>query len=160
MAGTSILDAARSAGINLAASCGGKGFCGQCRIIITGGVVSSPLQNEDEILSPEDRNCGHRLACSTFIESDIKVHVPEKSHVNDLVLQLEGERISHDVDPLIRSYDVAVNPPSLTDPISDIKRIIKFLGENHNISVSAVDIIGSKHLSELLRKGNWEKLLK
>ena len=156
LAGTSILDAARSAGINLAATCGGKGFCGRCRVIITGGDVSSPLQNEDEFISQEDRKCGHRLACCTFPESDLKVHIPERSHVTDLKLQLEGEMVSHEIDPLIKSFDVAVDPPSLVDSTSDLKRVLKCLDETHEISVSAVDIMGAKPLSDLLRKGNWE----
>ncbi len=156
LAGTNIMDAARSAGVNLAASCGGKGLCGQCRVIITKGDVSSPLEIEDKFLSPDDKAKGYRLACRTFPESDIKVHVPEKSLVSDLKLQLEGEATGYEVDPVIKSCDVTVSPPGLADPASDLKRIIKSLKNSHNITAVSADIMAVRQLPLLLRKNNWE----
>ena len=156
LAGTNIMDAARSAGINLAASCGGKGHCGQCRVIITKGDVSSPLKNEEKFLSPGDKAEGYRLACRTFPESDIKVLIPEKSLVNDLKLQLEGEETGYEIDPVIKSCDVTVSPPGLADPVSDLKRIIKSLKESHNITGVSADVMAVRQLPLLLRKNNWE----
>ncbi len=155
-AGTSIMDAARSAGINLSATCGGKGFCGQCRIIIIDGKVSSPLQNEDASSSSKDKTKGHRLACCTFPEGDVKVHIPEGSQIIDPKFQIDGKGINYEIDPVIKSYNVAVNPPSLKDPVSDIKRVVESLKKNHNITGVSADLMAVRQLPALLRKNNWE----
>ena len=81
LAGTSILDAARFAGINISAACGGKGSCGKCRVIISQGKVSPILENETNLISHKDIEDGHRLACMAFPESNLKIEIPEKIHV-------------------------------------------------------------------------------
>ena len=156
LAGTSIMEAAGSAGINITAACGGKGFCGQCRVVIKGGDVSSPLKKEMEFISQDDIGCGHRLACCVFPEGDVKVHIPEKSLLTGFRLQVEGEAAGLEADPLIRSCDISVSPPSLADPVSDIKNVLRGLKENHNISDLSVDIMAAKQMPALLRKHNWE----
>ncbi len=156
LAGTSILDAARSAGIGLSAACGGKGNCGQCRVIINQGKVSPLLENEKEILLADDIKNGQRLACCTFPEGNLKVHIPEKSLLSDLQLQLEGEKNELEIDPLVKSYNIRVKIPSLQEPAADLDRVLEELGNRHNIIDPSVDILALKQLPVLLRENNWE----
>ncbi len=156
LAGTSILEAARSAGIGLSATCGGKGSCGQCRVIINEGNVSAPLETEEETLSAEDLKNGHRLACCTFPEANLKVHIPEKSLLSDLQLQLDGKNNEFEIDPLVKSFNIRVKTPSLKEPAADLDRVLEALSNTHNIIDPSVDILALKQLPLLLRKNNWE----
>jgi uncharacterized 2Fe-2S/4Fe-4S cluster protein (DUF4445 family) len=153
--GTSILEAARLAGIGLSAACGGKGTCGQCRVMISGGIVSPPVAGESEILSTEDIKNGLRLACCTFPAGDLKVHIPQKSLLTGLKLQLEGENSDLELDPVIRSFDITVVPPSLLEPAGDLNRVLEELDVSHDIVNTSVDILALKRLPVLLREHNW-----
>ncbi|HLD35676.1 MAG TPA: 2Fe-2S iron-sulfur cluster binding domain-containing protein, partial [Planctomycetota bacterium] len=57
--GTSILDAAREAGLHIQSVCGGDGVCGKCRVIIKSGKVESPPTG---LLTPEEIDDGVVLA--------------------------------------------------------------------------------------------------
>lgn len=59
--GTSILDAAKQAGIFLDAPCGGNGTCGKCEVSLTQDDETSPV-----------------LACKTQVQSDCTVTMPQK----------------------------------------------------------------------------------
>ncbi|HEX68481.1 MAG TPA: 2Fe-2S iron-sulfur cluster binding domain-containing protein, partial [bacterium] len=49
--------------------CGGRGICGKCKIRIKGEF--SPLTEEErEILSPEERKGGIRLACQVKVKGE------------------------------------------------------------------------------------------
>ncbi|MGD9159870.1 MAG: ASKHA domain-containing protein [Desulfobacteraceae bacterium] len=154
LAGTSILEAVRSAGIGLSATCGGKGSCGQCRVVINEGKVSPLLESEKDILTTEDVRSGQRLACCTFPEGNLKVHIPEKSLLTDLKLQLEGEKSDLEIDPLIRSFDITVKSPTLDEPTADLDRVLEALKDGHNIIDPSVDILALKQLPLFLRKNN------
>lgn len=156
LAGTSILEAARSAGIALSATCGGKGSCGQCRVIINEGKVSPLLDNEKKFILKKDIDRGHRLACCTFPEGNLKVQIPEKSLLTELKLQLEGEKSDLEIDPMIRSFDITVKPPVLEEPAADLDRVFVELKRSYNIIDPSVDIIALKRLPVLLRENNWK----
>ena len=74
--GTSVIKAAREAGLHINASCGGAGVCGKCRVIVESGAVEG---GTSEKLSPEDFEKGYRQACTTEIHEDITVRIPEES---------------------------------------------------------------------------------
>jgi uncharacterized 2Fe-2S/4Fe-4S cluster protein (DUF4445 family) len=155
-AGTTILEAAKSAGITLSASCGGKGRCGQCRVNILDGQISPLTQNEIEIISADDIEQGQRLACSVYPTGDVTVSMPERSLLIDPRLQVEGNGFSADIDPVIRFFNIKVTPPSLHDPSSDIKRVISQLEKEYGLSGLSVDIMALKELPVILRKNSWE----
>ena len=73
--GSNLLDAARRAGIDLGSFCSGQGDCGECRIIILEGNVSTLTSEERESLTPEELRDGVRLACCTRLYSSVKVRV-------------------------------------------------------------------------------------
>ncbi|MBO4452350.1 MAG: DUF4445 domain-containing protein [Clostridia bacterium] len=71
--GTSVADAAKAAGITIGMPCGGKGICGNCRVIVSGG-ISAPSDLERELLSNASK--GERLACMTYINGDCRIEIP------------------------------------------------------------------------------------
>jgi ferredoxin len=62
-AGSTLLDAARSAGVELVSICGGAGLCDSCKIRLVDGELSSVRETEEEALEEEDIAMGFRLAC-------------------------------------------------------------------------------------------------
>lgn len=74
--GTSVIKAAREAGLHINASCGGAGVCGKCRVIVESGQVEG---GASEKLSPEDFENGYRQACTAEVHEDITVRIPEES---------------------------------------------------------------------------------
>ena len=56
-----IAEAARQAGVSLRSVCGGKAFCGKCRVRVEGQGISSPSEDEQGHLAPGQLAAGWRL---------------------------------------------------------------------------------------------------
>lgn len=88
---TTLLDAARAAGVELQAVCGGAGTCGGCRVRVVSGSVGAADEMERAALTEAERASGLRLACRTTLLADARVDVPSDSLVSEQRLQLEGD---------------------------------------------------------------------
>ncbi len=66
--GTTLIRAARKAGLHINASCGGAGVCGKCRVLLKEGNVDGGISDK---LSPQDLNDGFRQACTSIITENI-----------------------------------------------------------------------------------------
>ena len=77
--GTTILEAAREAGVYIDAPCNGKGLCGGCRVRVMEGEAEAPTAAESSLVRPGDRELGYRLACMTRIRGDMTVLVAQES---------------------------------------------------------------------------------
>ncbi|WP_028314329.1 ASKHA domain-containing protein [Desulfatibacillum aliphaticivorans] len=120
---TTIAQAAQSAGVPLAADCGGKGKCGKCRVHILAGGAAPPDSSELKVLEQSSAAPQERLACMTRILGDVKIHVPKASMVHEQSLQLEGRMRSPDGDRLVQSRFVNLPLPNLQDQRSDSRRL-------------------------------------
>ena len=77
--GSSLLDACRTAGIELEGHCGGYGACGGCHVLVEDGMDHlSPPDDEEEdgldmvqFLTPESR-----LACRAMVRGDVVIRRP------------------------------------------------------------------------------------
>ncbi len=75
--GTQLLDALAQVGIHLPSGCGGKGTCGQCRVVVReGGGAILPI--ELARVTKREARRGTRLACQVPIKRDIVVRVPDE----------------------------------------------------------------------------------
>jgi uncharacterized 2Fe-2S/4Fe-4S cluster protein (DUF4445 family) len=63
VSGTSILKAAHDAGIDVTATCGGRGRCTSCRVKFVAGAVPPPTIGDEVQLGDEQVREGYRLAC-------------------------------------------------------------------------------------------------
>jgi len=96
--GSTILDAAQAAGLDLRSTCGGRGECGKCRVIIEKAAIKPSQFHDERFLSSLERLQGYHIACQTEILGDLLVDVP-------LETRLENQRILSDaVIPKIELY--------------------------------------------------------
>jgi Na+-transporting NADH:ubiquinone oxidoreductase subunit F len=59
-------------GVYLPAACGGRGSCGQCRLVVKRG-GGEPLLTEMALISPRDLKQHWRLACSVTVREDLAI---------------------------------------------------------------------------------------
>ncbi|MBA3028233.1 MAG: DUF4445 domain-containing protein [Desulfobacteraceae bacterium] len=77
-------------GVATGATCGGRGTCGHCAVLVTRGDVLPPLEWEMNTLGRDKVQSGWRLACQTFIRSDVAVFIPQEDHSTGPRLLTEG----------------------------------------------------------------------
>ena len=75
-ADATIMDAAKSAGVDLTSPCGGDGLCGKCKVIVRQGNVTA---RPTSLLSREEIRHGYVLACQTAVTGDVEVEIPPES---------------------------------------------------------------------------------
>jgi uncharacterized 2Fe-2S/4Fe-4S cluster protein (DUF4445 family) len=73
--GTTILKAAHGAGIDVTATCGGRGRCTSCRVKFVAGLVPPPTINDQLQLGEALAREGYRLACQCVLTSAATVQV-------------------------------------------------------------------------------------
>ena len=166
--GTTVLDAARTAGIYITSLCGGDGVCGKCRVqVSTGKVQTEPTA----LLTPEESDEGTVLACSAQVFEDITVTIPPESRTEEGAVLLKGslnlyssvERIESKVldeamafvhSPLSTKIFLKLPPPSLTDAVSDLERIYRELRKKAPFPILQTGLANIKNLGRLLRDAN------
>jgi len=151
--GTSILDAARAAGVRIRNDCGGRGACGRCVVHIRSGEVAR-LSTRFDLREGED------LACRTLaVETDIRVFVPMASReVTEEVTVQEGEPAPAEFPPpesLVKNVRLRVRPPSLEDNVADDDRLLRALRQWHPARYR-LPLGVRRDLPRVLRAANWE----
>ena len=72
--GDSLLEVARSTGIDIDAPCSGNGQCGKCRVTLVEGELQG---GEGRQLTADEIGKGVRLACLSEVSGDAIIEVPE-----------------------------------------------------------------------------------
>jgi len=118
--GATVLDVARSLGVDLDSVCGGRGICGHCQIApiegesLEHGLVSTRASltviSEDEQRYREKRGLAsdRRLGCKARVNSDVIIDVPPESQLRRRVVRKRVEVPILTLDPVVRLYYVAV----------------------------------------------------
>ena len=153
-AGSSVMDAARLAGVGIASTCGGEGSCGRCRVTLLGPDLPAPSEADLRFLSPAEIGMGQRLACRTPVTAERRVHVPTASLVTGQRLQLDGPPSHVPVDAAVRAFEVEAEPPSLIDPRSDLDRVLSAL-DAAGVPGLAADPAVVRQLTPLVRRTGW-----
>ena len=151
---TTLLEAARQAGLALSSTCGGVGRCGQCFLVVLSGSVSPPTGDEEYSLTQPELQRGQRLACQTRIHSNVKVHVPSSSLMTAQRLQLAGDLEELTLDPLIHVYDLEAPLPTLHDPRSDLERLAAALPPTSNQTIGVEPAV-IRQISVVARSCHW-----
>ncbi|MBS3764107.1 MAG: DUF4445 domain-containing protein [Planctomycetes bacterium] len=151
--GTSLLDAAREAGVRIRNDCGGQGVCRRCVVRVDQGQVHSSGSTED--LAENET-----LACRTLVfESDVTVHVPESSReVREDVTISKGEPspVSHDPEKSpVRRFDLSLSKPTLEDHLPDTERLVRALEAQEKANYSFAPGL-LRVLPLRLRDADWE----
>jgi uncharacterized 2Fe-2S/4Fe-4S cluster protein (DUF4445 family) len=152
--GETLLAAAQAAGVGLVAICGGAGVCGDCRVRLVQGELSSATGAERELLSSQEREKGFRLACQAVPLSDVKLDIPPESLSAPQRLQVEGQEVEMEPDPWAVPVDIEMDPPSLHDLRPDYARLQDAV-EECGLPRPSAGLSRLIDLSEQLRTQGW-----
>ncbi|MEM2273121.1 MAG: ASKHA domain-containing protein [Candidatus Bathyarchaeia archaeon] len=153
-----LLEAAKAAGVDITAVCGGLGRCGKCRVIIEAGRESldPPTEAERGLLSETDLSTGYRLACQVFVRKNILAKIPEESRTGRQRLLVEGIEVPVKADQCVKKYFVEVPKPNLFDLRSDAERLLDALGEKYGLSNLIIEPFVLQSLPLILRDADWK----
>jgi uncharacterized 2Fe-2S/4Fe-4S cluster protein (DUF4445 family) len=152
--GTSLLEAAQQAGIDLIAVCGGGGTCGTCRVRLISGGVTPISEDEKLFLSEEELSSGVRLGCQAVPLTDVRIDIPPQSLTAPQRTQVEGVEGEISLDPTTIGIDLDLDPPSSYDLRADAARVRDALLACGTSQV----VVGHpvlEDISERLRSLNW-----
>ena len=158
--GTDLLTAAQEANVYVNASCSGSGSCGKCKLIVDSGEVD---HQETRLLSPKDKERGMVLACQAKILSDITVRIPEETLEKNLKAAGMGQEATdklfgrvREIDPLVKTYSLTLDPPTLEDTVSDLDRLKRGLArQGCDTFAMSTDLRLMRQLTRTMREGNW-----
>ncbi|MCP5073324.1 MAG: DUF4445 domain-containing protein, partial [Rhodobacteraceae bacterium] len=100
VAGDSLLQAGRRSGVEIAATCGGRGRCRSCRIKLVEGTPPVPTVADRSQLSQEEIREGYRLACQCLPGSDAVIAIAPPVNETSFQILVESGDGGHDADGL------------------------------------------------------------
>ncbi len=131
--GEQLLEVLNRANISIESTCGGRGSCTNCRIVVKKG--TAPIgEIEREQLSQEELDSGMRLACQLEVVDDLDIEIPSEYFRHEQVI-LEDSLSDLDIDPVIEVRRVVIKDPSLEHQISDFERLIDALGRARPMNI-------------------------
>jgi uncharacterized 2Fe-2S/4Fe-4S cluster protein (DUF4445 family) len=128
---STLLDAVRSAGVDMEATCGARGRCRSCRVKVLTGEVPPPTVQDSFQLGPDAVQERFRLACQTRVIGDCKVAaMPPKSESGHQILAsgdvAADRRLT--LDSGVRKHLVqAKTPTGEHHQTSDVEEILRGL---------------------------------
>ena len=165
--GTPVLDAARELGVYVESVCGGRGICGRCQIEVQEGRfakhgitssndhISAFGAKEKRYAEKRNLNEGRRLSCSSTIEGDLVVDIPQDAQVNAQVVRKAAIDRTIERNPAIQLCYVEVDKPDMHKPLGDLDRLKLVLERDWGWK----DLLVSQHLlpkvQGVMRKGGW-----
>jgi uncharacterized 2Fe-2S/4Fe-4S cluster protein (DUF4445 family) len=159
-AGTSLLDAATAAGLQIDAPCGGQGRCGRCKVTVAGEGLE---RRANARLTAAEVAAGMALACQAFVTGPVEVTLPPD---RDEQVRPHGHAAAEPQalpvtcdwhrNPAVRTYDVEIEPPSLDDNASDFDRLRRALAQQHGITEVRAELPLLRGLSRDLRMAGWK----
>jgi uncharacterized 2Fe-2S/4Fe-4S cluster protein (DUF4445 family) len=166
--GTSLLQAARSLGVDVDSVCGGRAICGRCQVLVMEGEfakhgVTSSAANLSALSAAEQSYAnrralpsGHRLSCQSRVEGDLVVDVPSTSQVHRQVVRKQADARVITLDPVVHLHYVEVQQPDMHDPSGDLERLNKALRAEWQLTDLTCDPQVLRALQPTLRKGEWK----
>jgi uncharacterized 2Fe-2S/4Fe-4S cluster protein (DUF4445 family) len=165
--GTTVLDAARSLGVDLDSVCGGRGLCGRCQVVpaegsypkhgieSTGGHLSPRGADEEEYDRLRGLAADRRLGCRAEVHGDVLVDVPPESQVHRQVVRKGLPVRDFVIDPAVRLYEVEVERPTLELPGGDLARLLGALEREWGIEGLEADLDVVRALQPALDAGDY-----
>ncbi len=89
--GSTLLSILIDQGMEIPASCGGRGSCGFCKVNVKSG-GGDILPTEEMFISKQEKKTGTRLACQVKVKDDVELFVP------DLISTVKGMSESDSFD--------------------------------------------------------------
>lgn len=99
--GTTILEAARKAGITIESPCNAAGTCGKCKVKVANKSLENILQNGQHHLSAEEKALGFVLSCQAKVIGNVDVEIPSKNSTKTLKILSYGQSFDIEIDGFI-----------------------------------------------------------
>ena len=129
----SLLDAARAAGVDIAATCGERGRCRSCRVKVLRGHIPPATVQDTVQLGHEEVRERFRLACQTRVVADCTIMAmpPKEESGHQLLAAGHGEAaLGTAVDSGVEKHVIRANAPAEEHhQSSDIEEILGELGD-------------------------------
>jgi uncharacterized 2Fe-2S/4Fe-4S cluster protein (DUF4445 family) len=159
-----LFKAVKAAGLYVLSSCGGKGNCGKCKLVVKEGAVESGKSRS--FLSAEEAERGYVLACLSRVKSDLTVEIPPESRMQakhkiatgartDALLKLM-DSAGGCLESRIRRVHLEITPPTIDDNIADFERLRRALDKaGFDASHLHMHYLVLSKLPHVLREGGW-----
>ncbi len=166
--GTPILDAARELGVYVESVCGGRGICGRCQVEVQEGQfakhgitssnehISAFGAKETRYAEKRDLKDGRRLSCSSTIEGDLVIDIPQDVQVNAQVVRKVDDGRFIERNPALTLCYVEIEEPDMHKPLGDLDRVKQALEDDWGITDLIVDHHLLTEVQGILRKGDWK----
>jgi uncharacterized 2Fe-2S/4Fe-4S cluster protein (DUF4445 family) len=168
--GTTLLESARSLGVELESTCGGTMRCSKCRVRIEEGFFErfgidssmshlSPMRDgEREFFKsrgiPLDGN--FRQSCVTEVNGPVVVFVPEESRAVKQLIRKSARELNIEIKPAVKRYFVEMTKATLHEPMGDWERLCLVLKEKYGLENLTIDYPVLLRLQNANREGNWQ----
>jgi len=166
-AGTTLLDAARTYGVDIDSVCGARGICGRCAVIpgfgtfAKHGITSDPShvspvgEVEAAYRAEHGLAADRRLSCTALLLGDLVVDVPPESQVHRQVVRKDLDARPFVLDPVVTLHTVDVTPPDLATPTGDLGRLLDALHREWDLTDLRADLEVVKRLQPALEAGSY-----
>src|SRR3954447_16504424 len=166
-AGTTVLDAARSLGVDIDSVCGARGICGRCAVtpgfgsFAKHGITSDPShlsvpgELEAEYRAEHSLAADRRLSCAVHLLGDAVIDVPPESQVHRQVVRKDLDARPFVLDPVVRLHTVDVTPPDLATPTGDLGRLFDALGSEWGLTDLRADLAVIRALQPALETAGY-----
>lgn len=167
--GTSVLDAARSLGVDVDSVCGGRAMCGRCQVVCAEGRFAkhaitsraahlSPVGEVETRFAERRKNfkAGRRLSCQAKIMGDLVIDVPAESQMHRQLVRKGAEHRDITLDTGVHLYFVEVHEADMFEPSGDVQRLLLALDTEWGLKNLKCDWPVLPDLQVALRKGKWQ----
>jgi uncharacterized 2Fe-2S/4Fe-4S cluster protein (DUF4445 family) len=165
--GMTVLDAARSLGVDIDAVCGSRGICGRCTVtpafgtFAKHGITSAPehlaAPSQLEIAYREEQGLAEdrRLSCTATLLGDAVIDVPPESQVHRQIIRKDLAARAFAMDPVVRLHTVDVAEPDLATPTGDLGRLFEALRREWGLDDLHADLSVIRALQSALAAGSY-----
>jgi len=121
--GDTLLDRMREEGVHIEAICGGKGFCGKCKVILEKGKVEKKSTIPDKLLSEAELANGFYLACMVRLVEDCVFTIPAESRIENPKILINTELEIPELTPAVNKYILNPNVKSSNSLLLSIRKL-------------------------------------
>jgi uncharacterized 2Fe-2S/4Fe-4S cluster protein (DUF4445 family) len=146
--GSTVLEIAQRAKVDVYSPCGGQGLCGRCLVKVDGDFmrIAPPPPHVDPEL-------GLTLACKSRPTGDVTVTVPPGSRTDAAQILEESREGLVELSPIVKKIYMELPEPTVADNLCDLMRISRGLGLGLAELRAPLPVL--RGISDTLRQSDW-----